>query len=73
MCCWFYCKIIIELVKLPENIKGVQAEYVLEYIASNEKLKNEYSYINYLTYTLTFSTDLNRINRSFGQKKARFN
>ena len=41
MCCWFYCKIIIELVKLPENIKGVQAEYVLEYIASNEKLKNE--------------------------------
>ena len=37
----FIVKSFVELAKLPENIKGVQAEYVLEYIASNEKLKNE--------------------------------
>lgn len=37
----FIVKSFVDLAKLPENIKGVQAEYILEYIASNEKLKNE--------------------------------
>lgn len=37
----FIVKSFVELAKLPADIKGINAEYVLQYIASNEKLKNE--------------------------------
>ena len=41
----FIVSSFVEISKLPIGIKGVNSSYILEFIASNDKLKNEPSIV----------------------------